>query len=513
MKKIKANQQSIASGNISAILVLVVMLFLANFSNAQSDLTYPVVDTDQTTFFGNQTSISQPASGAAFYGQDAQYVGYQPSYTDNGDGTVTDNVTGLMWQQSLDHNGDGEIDVDDKLSYDEILALPGTVTTGGYSDWRVPTIKEQYSIILFSGRDISGYEGTSTDDLTPFIDDDVFEFAYGDTDAGERLIDVQLASSNVYVDNSTEELVFGVNFADGRIKGYGKSLFGQDKLFNYLLVRGDMDYGINDFTDNGDGTITDNATGLTWMQDDNGEGVLWEDALSYAESIEYAGHADWRLPNAKELQSILDYTRSPGTTNSAAIGPLFNCTEITNEAGETDYPFYWSGTTHQTWVEDNDGRWGVYVSFGRAMGYDEMSPNPSWRDVHGAGAQRSDPKTGDPNDYPTGHGPQGDAVRIYNYVRLVRGGETTTTAVNDLNFDKYDLNVYPNPAQGEITISADVELTTVSIYNLLGQNVLEQHANQNQATINIGQLANGSYFVKAIAGDDNIVLQKIIVER
>lgn len=43
-------------------------------------------------------------------------------------------------------------------------------------------------------------------------------------------------------------------------------------------------------------------------------------------------------------------------------------------------------------------------------------------DVHGAGAQRSDPKSGDPADYPTGHGPQGDASRIDNYVRLVRGG-------------------------------------------------------------------------------------------
>jgi len=46
--------------------------------------------------------------------------------------------------------------------------------------------------------------------------------------------------------------------------------------------------------------------------------------------------------------------------------------------------------------------------------------NGNWLDVHGAGAQRSDPKLGDPNDYPYGHGPQGDDVRIYNYVRAVR---------------------------------------------------------------------------------------------
>jgi hypothetical protein len=41
-------------------------------------------------------------------------------------------------------------------------------------------------------------------------------------------------------------------------------------------------------------------------------------------------------------------------------------------------------------------------------------------DVHGAGAQRSDPKAGDPAQYPYGRGPQGDDIRIYNYVRCVR---------------------------------------------------------------------------------------------
>ena len=49
--------------------------------------------------------------------------------------------------------------------------------------------------------------------------------------------------------------------------------------------------------------------------------------------------------------------------------------------------------------------------------------NGAWVDVHGAGAQRSDPKAGDPADYPTGNGPQGDAIRIYNYVRLVRDAD------------------------------------------------------------------------------------------
>jgi hypothetical protein len=127
----------------------------------------------------------------------------------------------------------------------------------------------------------------------------------------------------------------------------------------------------------------------------------------------YLGYSDWRLPNAKELQSIVDYTRSPDTTNSAAIDPLFTVTAITDEADGTNYPFYWTGTTHASITRSGDAA--VYIAFGEAFGY--MN---SWVDVHGAGAQRSDPKSGDPDDYPEGRGPQGDAIRINNFVRCVR---------------------------------------------------------------------------------------------
>jgi len=81
----------------------------------------------------------------------------------------------------------------------------------------------------------------------------------------------------------------------------------------------------------------------------------------------------------------------------------------------------------------------MYVAFGRAGGW--MSPRAlaggppgadprgtdagdyHYVDVHGAGAQRSDPKAGDPAMFPHGRGPQGDVIRIYNYIRLVRGGD------------------------------------------------------------------------------------------
>lgn len=405
-------------------VVCAMALLLGGGAVAQT-LPYAIVDTNQTTCYNDSTAISAPSAGQAFYGQDSQHTGNGPQYTLSGDGlTVYDEVTGLTWQKSPDTERDGDIDVDDKLlrtQFASYVASLNAETFGGFNDWRMPTIKELYSLILFSGEDPSGYMGTDTSGLVPFIDTDYFDFGYGDTDAGERIIDAQFASDTVYVSTVMNGMatLFGVNFADGRIKGYPYDM----KTFYVICVRGNTDYGTNDFTDNGDGTITDDATGLTWTQTDSGSSMNWQEALAWVQAKNgenYLGQNDWRLPNAKELESIIDYTRSPATTASAAIDPLFSCTAITNEAGQTDYPYYWSSTTHANFSA-TPGSTAAYVSFGRAMGY----WTNVWQDVHGAGAQRSDPKDGDPGDYPTGHGPQGDAIRIFNYVRLVRDADVT----------------------------------------------------------------------------------------
>ena len=237
-----------------------------------------------------------------------------------------------------------------------------------------------------------------------------------------------------------------MNFADGRIKGYDMQMPGGGaKTFFVLCVRGNPAYGTNDFFDNGDGTITDRATGLTWSRGDTGRGLTWQDALAWVQqkNVEkYLGHDDWRLPGIKELQSLVDYSRAPDVTQSPSIDPRFECTRLTNEIGQPDYPFYWSSTTHAGML---GGAAAMYVAFGRAAGW--MSPSgrgggpqrgPGGRggfmgpppggtgeyrfvDVHGAGAQRSDPKEGDPKAFPHGRGPQGDVIRILNFVRLVRG--------------------------------------------------------------------------------------------
>lgn len=331
---------------------------------------YPVIDTGQVSCFDNEKEISSPSSGYDFYGQDAQYNGLQPSYTDNGNGTVTDNNTGLMWQK----------DYGDKKTYNDAMAGAASCNTGGYTDWRLPTIKELYSLIEFTGTDPDPLS-TDTSSLIPFIDP-VFPFEYG-TATGERIIDVQYISSTKYVSTTMggNETAFGVNFADGRIKGYPvDSINGAAKNFYVKYVRGNPLYGKNSFTDNGNGTVSDCGTGLMWMKNDSGyfntgdssDGkVNWKQALKFAEyanSINYAGYSDWRLPNAKELQSIVDYTRSPDTTGSPAIDPVFSLSEITDEEGGEDYGYYWTGTTHISTTDKGD-TFAVYIAFGRAVGY------------------------------------------------------------------------------------------------------------------------------------------------
>ena len=386
----------------------------------------PVVDTAQKKAYDDAGVIAFPGEGQAFHGQDAQYVGDLPAYQDNGDGTVTDLQTGLMWQQ----------DPGDKMSFDDAVAGAAAFNLGGYTDWRLPSIKELYSLIRYNG-----YTGMTAAASRPYIDTNYFVFEYGDETAGERFIDAQYCSSTEYVGYvmQGEEAVFGVNFADGRIKGYGKTFMGQPKTFFVSYVRGNTQYGENSYVDNGDGTVTDLATGLTWMQVDSGafgvgpysDGTLnWEQALDWAENLSYAGHDDWRLPNVKELHSLVDYTRAPGVTGTAAIDvSYFDVTETES--------YFWSSTTHCDGPASSYGEWGCYVAFGRGLGWMEEPPNSgNWilMDVHGAGAQRGDPMSGDPANWPHGNGPQGDHVRIYNYARCVRGGVGDSLAADAYTF-------------------------------------------------------------------------------
>jgi hypothetical protein len=422
--------------------------------------TYPVVDTGTQAYYNNSSIITAPAEGMPFYGQDAFYQGFQPSYTDNGDGTITDNVTGLMWQK----------DMGARISYNNARAKADTLTLAGYTDWRMPTIKELYSLIVFTG------QANGENVITPFIDTDYFVQPLG----SPRPIDAQTWSQTKYLSLTmvADSTVFGVNFLDGRIKGYAQYVPGSNNtvpnsnLFA-RMVRGNTNYGINLFSDNGDGTITDHATGLMWQQSDDGIARDWQNSLAYAENLELADFTDWRLPNAKELQSIVDYNRCPDITNSAALDPLFSITTINDPDGNPgQYPYFWTGTTHLDGA--NPYTPAVYIAFGEAQG----RMNGILMDVHGAGAQRSDPKTGNPNDYPQYQGPQGDVRYVFNYTRCVRNAtfSSNNDAASPNLGDASRLMIHPNPMRQSCEVSFEIKLKTgeqgtLAIYNLRGQQI------------------------------------------
>ena len=95
-----------------------------------------------------------------------------------------------------------------------------------------------------------------------------------------------------------------------------------DKSYAYAvrLVRGKQQ--TESFTNNNDGTVTDNNTGLMWAKCSEGESgssctngsiitMHWNEALIAAKMSRRAGYKDWRLPNKKELESIVAYNRIP----------------------------------------------------------------------------------------------------------------------------------------------------------------------------------------------------------
>ncbi len=425
---------------------------MINIANVTDDcvtpaINYPftVVDTKQAACYHARTGSRIPCADT---GQDGEHNGNLPSYTScNTNTVVVDNVTALMWQSTTDTDGVSGLGNDDKMTQSEAVSYCSALSYGTYSDWRLPSTKELYSIYLFNGVDISGVSGASSNGVAvdtsayqPFIANDYFDVGYGDTSAGERAIDGQYATSTLNVSqvmsgisNELSNAYFGVNFVDGHVKSYETDVTViNDANYYVRCVRGNPDYGKNDFVANNDEvTVTDNATDLMWEKGDH-TSSNFADAIAVCEATTTSSWTDWRLPNIKEMQSIVDYTRSPDATNSPAIDTdYFTSSSFINEAGDTDWGAYWTSSALLNFAGEGDK--GAYITFGRGMGnINEIT------DVHGAGAQRSDYKTvqGRDSDNVTTitaddtatfgttayiKGPQGDIIRVENnYVRCVR---------------------------------------------------------------------------------------------
>ncbi|PIE69644.1 MAG: hypothetical protein CSA21_01210 [Deltaproteobacteria bacterium] len=316
-------------------------------------------DTGQNKCYNNTVEIPCPAVGEAFHGQDAQYQGPVRSYTKlDASGNplpedaanwvmVRDNVTGLIWE--VKENGDGTEDyanphdADNQYTWcdtnpdtnggnqgtcgehdteDFIDALNST-NFGGHNDWRLPTIQELQTIADYAREN-------------PAIDTDFFPDTRADF----------YWSATTYA--SSTSVAWRVHFYYG-----GDEIYYKSSTFRVRAVR-DGTGSAAVFTDNGDGTVTDMATGLMWAQasadtDDNGspDTMSWQQALAWCENLELADCTDWRLPNINELHSLVDY---------AIYNPAIDTTFFPDTQSS-----YWSATTradatYYAWhVSFNDG--------------------------------------------------------------------------------------------------------------------------------------------------------------
>lgn len=298
---------------------------LFEFVPMQDIAAGPVPDTGQT------------ASYTATFGEDSDYTINPPSYTklgENGeelpytatqaDGWIMtrDNVTGLIWE--IKTNDDSIHDKDNAYTWcdtdpetnggDPGTCEDGTDTEdfiealndenfGGFSDWRMPTRRELVTILNY-------------DTHRPTIDEDFFPY----------VTNTFYWSSNTKVGYTSH--AWGVHFFNAN------SYYSFKPYYHYVhAVRGGNIQ--SNFVNNGDGTITDTATGLMWQQEDDNVTRTWENALVYCENLTLAGYNDWRLPTIKELYSIVNLTAAP------VIDPIFS---------GPIYSHYWSSTTDSNYT-------------------------------------------------------------------------------------------------------------------------------------------------------------------
>ena len=147
------------------------------------------------------------------------------------------------------------------------------------------------------------------------------------------------------------------------------------------------------FTDNGDGTVTDNLTGLIWLKNANCANATrnWATALTDVAQLNTDGtmngndcgdtsnggshQTDWRLPNVRELQSLVHYgVYSPAVPNTAgtarwAEGDPFTGVQSSPGSG------YWSSTTVAL---DSSYAWGVTLFVGGVLGGGKASTTYVW---------------------------------------------------------------------------------------------------------------------------------------
>lgn len=274
-------------------IITSLLLFISIFTFAQSAtksmLRLP--DTGQKNSYTNT------------FGEDNDYSINIPYYIDNKNGTITDTITGLMWQQT----DGGEMTIENARIYCD------TLTLGGFTNWRLPNAHEAFSILNLQNNN-------------PALD--ILYFT--------KTTAQYWWTSDKQVNDATKIWCTNVGGGIGNHQKTETISAGGTKYFNVRAVRDVTTPTVipNHFTDNGNETITDHLTNLVWQKIPNTNAVSWENALLYANNLILENDSDWRMPNIKELQSLND---------EGFVSPSVN----TNIFSNIGVKKYWSSTSQQ----------------------------------------------------------------------------------------------------------------------------------------------------------------------
>ena len=234
----------------------------------------------------------QTDSYTSTFGEDSDYTGNARSFTDNGDGTVTDENTRLMWQQE-----DDGIDRNWYESYQYCYYL----RLGGYTDWRLPKLEELTYLIDFSRK------------YPPYIDQNYFKNTKHD----------------VYHSISHIPLTYGVSY----IVDFGsKSSYYPSKSSQGFVRCNRGVYTENDFEIIDSETLVDHSTNLIWERG-NSALLTLDESIAYCENLSKYNRTNWRLPNINEAVSITNaYRGDPINLEFFDITSLWTSTGYDNES-------------------------------------------------------------------------------------------------------------------------------------------------------------------------------------
>lgn len=280
------------------------------------DLAGNTITTSTTNFTTTKKKILISTGQTTVYAtyDDGTYQkGAARSYTDNGD-TVTDNATGLEWQDNVDYvNASNDANWSDAGMYCDNLTL------NSQSDWRLPTFKELMTIADY------------TDNSDPYIDESVFDNVEGTYFWSSNLFQIYNKTTPPYAIWKIGFGFYGFSGTYEPTRTYPTRCAREDSVAQASIL-------VRDDTTTGAEVVYDTAAGVMWQDDSTAKTAsgTWANAIDYCEnqigtSGTFAGYSDWRLPNIYELADLMDiYAPSP---------------YINSTFKNTHSFIYWSSTT------------------------------------------------------------------------------------------------------------------------------------------------------------------------